>query len=112
MRKIITCPHMYNFYHYEIARKTFICGEFVQEKVLKNYDVMVNIFDFKAYNESMYLAFHKYSIIKYTFYHDGKKYILNDENSDTIIKSNNFMEIVSYLSANEPNIIPSQLNFM
>ena len=111
MRSITICHHMSNFYHYRIANKTFICGEFIQEKVLKNYDVMVNIFDFKSYNESMYLVFYKYGIIKYTFYHDGKKYILNDENSDIIIKSNNFMEIVNYLSANEPNIIPSQLIF-
>ena len=112
MRTIVYCQHMLNCFHYEIAQKTFICGEFIHEKVLKNYDIMVNIFNFKNYNESIYLVFYEYGIIKYTFYHDGKKYILNDENSDTIIKSNNFMEIVNYLSANEPNIIPSKLNFM
>jgi hypothetical protein len=97
MRSILICQHIPNFFHYSIADKTFICGDFIQEKVLKNYDVMVNIYDFKSYGESIYLAFYAYGEIKYMFYFDEKRYILNDINGEALVDSNNFIDIVRYM---------------
>lgn len=103
MRTIIYCQHMLNFFHYEIAQKTFICGEFIHEKVLKNYDIMVNIFNFKNYNESIYLVFYECDTIKYMFYYNENKYVLNDINGETLINSSNFIDIVNYMDNHELN---------